>query len=141
MLEVIVGAWGSGPFENDDAADWAYELEEAGDHGILRTALDRAVRDGGDLASEHGAVAVAAAAVVATAIDGDAEGLSDEVVAYIARAGRPDDSVIALARQALDAVAGGGELAELWDEADAAEWRASLASLRDRLATGQTSAG
>ena len=136
-----MGAWGSGPFENDDAADWAYELEEAGDHGILRTALDRAVRDGGDLASEHGAVAVAAAAVVATAIDGDAEGLSDEVVAYIARAGRPGDSLIALARQALDAVAGGGELAELWDEADAAEWRASLASLRDRLATGQTSAG
>jgi hypothetical protein len=138
-LEVTVGAWGSGPFENDDAADWAYELEDTGDHEILRTVLDRAIHETDYLDSEDGAAAVAAAAVVATALDGDAEGMSDEVVAYIARAGRPDGTLIDLAHRALEAVAAGGELAELWDEADDPSWRASLASLRDRLAAGQGS--
>ena len=136
-----MGAWGSGPFENDDAADWAWELEGADDHDILRKALDRAIDESSYLDSGDGTVAVASAAVVATAVDGDAQGLSDEVVAYIARAGRPDGPLIGLALRALDVVAGGGELAELWDEAEDESWRAGLASLRDRLVAGQTSPG
>jgi hypothetical protein len=135
--EAPVGAWGSRPFENDDAADWARELESAQDHEVLRGALQAAVDEGDDLDSREGAIAVAAAAVSATALDGDAEGLSDEVVAYIARVGRPADDLVDLALRALDRVAEGGELAELWDEADDPAWRAGLASLRDRLRASQ----
>jgi len=25
-----MGAWGTGPFDNDDACDWAYELPKGG---------------------------------------------------------------------------------------------------------------
>jgi len=32
-----VGAWGTGPFDNDDAGDWVYALEDGGpgESGIL----------------------------------------------------------------------------------------------------------
>jgi Domain of unknown function (DUF4259) len=34
-----MGAWGAGPFENDDASDWVYELEEAPDLNFVRDVL------------------------------------------------------------------------------------------------------
>jgi hypothetical protein len=128
-----MGAWGSGPFENDDAADWAWELEEAHDHGVLRRALEVATSTRGYFELPDGAAAVAAAAVIASALDGDRAGMSDEVNAYIDRVGRPDAELVELARRALDHVAEDGELAELWDEADDPEWRDGLASLQGRL--------
>ena len=134
-----MGAWGSGPFENDDAADWAYEFDDAEDHGVLRDAFEAVLAESGYLDSREGANAVAAAAVTAAAIDGDASGLSEDVVAYLGRAGRPDADSIDLALRALERVGKDGELAELWDETDDPSWRANLASLRDRLAAGQRS--
>ena len=128
-----MGAWGSGPFENDDAADWAWELEEAPDHGVLRAALEAAIGERGYLDSREGANAVAAAAVTASAVDGDVEGLSDEVIDYIRRVGRPDADLAEQARRALDRVGRDGELAELWDETDDPSWREGLASLDRRL--------
>jgi hypothetical protein len=128
-----MGAWGSGPFDNDDAADWAWELEEAQDHGVLRDALQAALDEAGYLDSREGANAVGAAAVIATAMDGDATGLSEEVVAYIGRTGRPDADTVDLALRALERVGRDGELAELWDETDDPSWRAGMASLHDRL--------
>lgn len=36
-----MGAWGTGPFDNDDAADWFLELEELDDsHQLLLETLD-----------------------------------------------------------------------------------------------------
>jgi hypothetical protein len=132
-VEDEMGAWGSGPFENDDAADWAWELEEAHDHGVLRDPLQGALDETGYLELPEGANAVAAAAVVAMAIDGDAAGLSEEVVAYVGRAGRPDADLVDLALRAIERVGTDGELAELWDETGDPSWRAGLASLHDRL--------
>ena len=34
-----MGAWGVGTFENDDASDWAYQLEEAGDLDLVQVTL------------------------------------------------------------------------------------------------------
>jgi hypothetical protein len=34
-----VGAWGVGTFENDDAGDWVYQLEEANDLELVRGTL------------------------------------------------------------------------------------------------------
>ena len=128
-----MGAWGSGPFENDDAADWAWELEEAQDDGVLRAALEAAIRERGYLDIREGANAVAAAAVTASALEGDHAGLSDEVISYLDRVGRPDAGLVELARRALDRVAKDGELAELWDETDDPSWRQGLAALQQRL--------
>jgi hypothetical protein len=128
-----MGAWGSGPFENDDAADWAWELEEAQDDGVLRAALEAAIRERGYLDIREGANAVAAAAVTASALDGEHAALSDEVVAYMDRVGRPNADLIELARRALDRVGKDGELAALWDETDDPSWRQGLAALQQRL--------
>jgi len=65
-----VGAWDSGPFDNDDAADFAGELDDADPNQrlvLLREALQAAI-DPADTDDEEEAAqprAVAAAAVVA----------------------------------------------------------------------------
>lgn len=30
-----MGAWGHGPFDNDDAGDWVWELEESEDFSVV----------------------------------------------------------------------------------------------------------
>src|SRR5687768_3899739 len=64
-----VGAWDSGPFDNDDAADFAAELDDADPNQrilLLRAALQAAVdSDGEDAEDETFPRAVAAAAVIA----------------------------------------------------------------------------
>ena len=37
-----MGAWGVGTFENDDASDWVYQLEEAGDLDLVEVTLQAA---------------------------------------------------------------------------------------------------
>ena len=59
-----MGAWGAGPFENDDAMDWAIDLEESGDVGFVVEAL-RAAESDGYLDAPEGSVTIAAAEVVA----------------------------------------------------------------------------
>jgi hypothetical protein len=131
-----MGAWGSGPFENDDAGDWVYDLEGADDFALLHDALD--VAKTRYLDSGEGAVAVAAAAVVAAALDpAAADGLPEDVRAWLdahARQVEPSDARLAVA--ALDRVLGErSELAELWDEApDGPAWREGVVVLRGRLA-------
>src|SRR5690606_32360187 len=62
-----MGHWGTEPFENDDASDWAWELEE----GDLRSQLFAAVSAAADWPADDyldnlaGANAVAAAQVIA----------------------------------------------------------------------------
>jgi hypothetical protein len=61
-----MGAWDAGPFDNDDAVDWAAEFDNADKAAgteRLRTALQAASAD--YLEAPEGAVAVAAAQVVA----------------------------------------------------------------------------
>ena len=40
-----MGAWGTGPFENDDAADWSYQLVDGAGPDVVAAAL-RAVQGG-----------------------------------------------------------------------------------------------
>ena len=131
-----MGVWGSGPFENDDAGDWVYDLEGADDFALVRDALD--VAGSRYLDAGEGAAAVAAAAVVAAALDtGAIEGLPEEVVAWLeahARQAEPADAQLASA--ALDRVTGEhSELADLWDEApEGPTWRSGVTALAQRLA-------
>ena len=131
-----MGAWDSGIFDNDTAADWAGALDDADAADrpdLVRSALAAAVDaddDGVDL--DDASCALAAAAVVATRLPEvrtsnhnygpDVETLADLHL---------DDGLVRLALQAIDrVVAAESEWYELWDEAGSLdEARATLESV------------
>ncbi|MGN6607143.1 MAG: DUF4259 domain-containing protein [Jatrophihabitans sp.] len=123
-----MGAWGSGPFDNDDAADFAGDLGELDDWSAVSVELQRAmsaVGAGGYIEVSQMSEAVAAAALVAI-LDGYEGGAS----AY-----RPSSEWLAAMRGGVTAaqrrmaadvlkrafVPADNEWFELWDEADAVD--------------------
>lgn len=128
-----MGAWGTGAFDNDDASDWVWELEDGADFTVVRSALDV---DGSDyLEAPEGSVAIAAAEVVAALLGQPASGLPGNVQEWIAAhpgAAGPEDAQAAIA--AVDRVlADESELKELWAESSDEGWGPGLADLRRRL--------
>lgn len=116
-----MGAWGSDPFDNDDAADWVYRLEEGGPEGVV------------DALTGDGAEAAAAAAIVAHA-HGVPVTLTPEVELWLQQ--QDPDAVRVLAPQAavaLDRVLDGSELAQLWAETGDDSWEQETRALRDAL--------
>ena len=115
-----MGAWGVGPFDNDDAADWVYDLEGAEDLRLVRAALDFAATDDGYLDVNVGGVAVAAATVLAVCAGRIHADLPAPVTAWIAErdpSATPAD--IRLAAAAIDRVLGRrSELMDLWKESN-----------------------
>jgi len=131
-----MGAWGVGTFDNDDAADWAYELGDASDLTPARQALAATMDTDGYLEMPEGVCAVAAAAVVAATFDGDLKGLPDEVGEWIDD--HPDCATRGDARLAIDALARvtseDSELQNSWEESpDGADWAKEIEKLRHRL--------
>lgn len=135
-----MGAWGAGPFDNDDASDWAYEfdgLDESSGIQALAAALESS-QSGEYLDLADGANAVAAAAVVAWMRDPSTipDGPYGESAAnWVRTAGQqPTGELIAAALAALNHVRGNeSELAELWAESGDAAWSESLAEIEARL--------
>ncbi len=134
-----MGAFGPGSFENDDALDFAAELEASGADALTEV-LERAVGADGVRDAGLGAAALAAAEVVAALAGRPSRELPDEVklwVAGAAVAGSELAKLLALARRAVAAATGDhAELARLWTAARPAEvagWRASVAELGRRL--------
>ncbi|QFU88692.1 GNAT family N-acetyltransferase [Amycolatopsis sp. YIM 10] len=131
-----MGTWDTGPFDNDEARTLAAELDEVDEEfrpEVIRRAVVGAADSTGWLDSGAGRRAVAAAALVAA---GQRGGVAVDV------SGGPEKPVPPLNEQyreiAARAVARVGgpesELAELWEESDAAgPWRRELALLRDLL--------
>ncbi|GGD13586.1 DUF4259 domain-containing protein [Nocardioides daphniae] len=118
-----MGAWGTDPFDNDDAADWSYELEGAGPEVV-------AVGLSGD---EGDAAIVAAAAVVASAC-GVPVTLSPEAEQWLVD--QDEDDLRALAPAAVAALEGvlqESELRDLWDESGDDTWLRETTALRDGL--------
>ena len=131
-----MGAWGTGLFDNDDAVDWAYELEEATELTPVRQALSATLDTDGYLELPEGACAAAAAGVVAASFDGTLTGLPEEVADWVRD--HPDAATRADARLALDAlerVTGqDSELRDSWAVApDGPDWARRLEALRNRL--------
>lgn len=129
-----MGAWGSGPFDNDDAADWAWSLEDSADDAVLRAA----VRDAVETAKPDAAtsqIAIAAATVVASGRSGDASALPEDVATWLAaHRDLPWPELADMARAALANVAGDSELRDLWAESDdVSAWLADVEELRARL--------
>ena len=131
-----MGAWGSGPFENDDAGDWVWELEDDEDGSVIDAALSAVVDtpphelvEAGDASN-----ALAAAEIVAAARGRSDSQLPTEAAEWIRRNGAlVSDAVVTLAVRAVDRVLAGSELKELWEEAGDPEWEQVVSALRSRL--------
>lgn len=138
-----MGAWGEGAFDNDTAADWSWEFENADLAAGLRLITDalstaaQADDRAAYLDADDGTRAVAAAELVAS-INGQpiAESPYNETARrWIARAQpRSDRSMTNLASRAISGVtAKYSELAQLWDETGSSSWRSAMSELQDKL--------
>jgi hypothetical protein len=133
-----MGTWGTGPFEDDNASDWAWELEEADDWSVVETALRAAAEVPGDayLEAPDGQIAWAAAAVVAASENPSEVPLPDELRAWLDR--HQDSRPSQLRPLALAAtqrvLADNSELVELWRDEGEDEWRANVEGLTRFLA-------
>lgn len=134
----FAGAWDIGPFENDDALDWVWELTESVDGTPLNRAFDDVLRSPRYVEAPSASIAIAAAEVLA-ALKGEArDGLPDEVTEWVqgrklAADARMTEKAVNAIKLVMDEEV--SELAQLWADAPelAKDWRASLEDLLKRL--------
>ena len=130
-----MGTWGAGLSITMMPATGCFELQDAVDLATVRGALATVLEATDYLETTDGAVAVAAAEVIAAAGGFPAGDLPDEVGAWVREhtvSVGPSDAQLAL--DALDAVESErSELQSLWSEAGLNEWRRNIADLRNRL--------
>lgn len=129
-----MGTWDVGPFDNDTAADFCDDLDEAAAgerEGIVRSALTRVIDTVDYLEAPESEVAVTAAALVAAQCPGGEP--ADPV--YGPEEILPDlTSLCHLALQALDRVmTEPSELMELWAESGGAPWHTTVRQLQNVL--------
>jgi hypothetical protein len=125
-----VGAWGPGPFENDDALDLVGDVSDNPTWERMTTFLGRVASHAEYLEAPDGSRAVAVAALVC----GQAPEGSEDL---LARLGPPPAKAGLHVVAALNRVlAEHSELDELWRETDEHEaWRATVAQLQAKLGT------
>jgi hypothetical protein len=130
-----MGAWGSGPFENDFAADWVYELEAADDFGAVRASFSSVVETTGYLDALYGSIALAAAEVVAASRQRPTSPLPEPITRWVtAHGSKLNEADVNLALSAVDRVlAEDSELRELWAESDENAWFNAVEDVRRRL--------
>lgn len=129
-----MGAWGIGSFDNDDAADWVYELEESGGAEAISEAL-RAIGPDGYLEAPDCSIALAAAEVLAALKGQPSESLPPEVITWVNdNPVEVDDDLLGLALMAIHRIETESELKDLWEESgESDEWVATLNDLKERL--------
>ena len=132
-----MGTWGSGPFDNDDAGDWSYQLTPDADEHVIERAL-YAVEAGGDPDATKCQVAIAASEVVAAALGSPVIGLPDDVAAWVRTHGAlPWRTLAPVALRSVARIVAGSELRDLWAESDDDDdWSAELRDLQHRLTGG-----
>lgn len=130
-----MGAWEVGSFDNDDALDWVYELEEADGFSIFLDAFENVTGQKGDYReAPECAVAVCAAEVVAALLGSADDDLPNEVIAWVEGKPEPSEVLVIMARAALNAVLDESELKDLWEDSDHyEEWQESMKDLLERL--------
>ena len=133
-----MGTWGIGSFENDDAADFVYEIEGAPTVATLRRALDHAtgqIAAGDYLEAPVCASAVAAAEFLAALKNRDPSALSPSGQDVFSQfEARPSEDDLNLARAVVERVMKDSELAELFAESgNLDDWLAAMEALRARL--------
>lgn len=129
-----MGAWGTGSFENDDAADWVGELATISPEELTRI-LAQAADDAEYLEAPAASVAVAAAEVVAALSGAAADGAPAKIGEWAGKNSQAFTMELkATAIRAVDRVRRNSELKDLWMEADGLnEWIAAMRELQGRL--------
>lgn len=116
-----MGAWGTGPFENDGAGDFARAVTDGGGLAAIEDAFDHVLEaDDEDLEAPAAEEAIAAAAILARLKDSVPLSEEKDIEAWIARE-RPlvSDALITKGRDALRRImTEPSELLELWQEVE-----------------------
>ncbi len=132
-----MGAWGVSAFDNDDANDWAYELEGVNDLSLIESALGAVERADDYLEASEACNALAACEVLARLRGhfGYQNAYTERVDLWVkAHPVMPSAELIARAASVIDRILSDrSELRELWEVTDASEWTASVLALRDRM--------
>ncbi|MBF6331144.1 DUF4259 domain-containing protein [Nocardia transvalensis] len=130
-----MGTWDTGPFDNDTAADWSYELQDADPAerpGVIRHALTAAAEETGYLDSATACEAIAAAAIVASTVPGGQPITSAYAPDFLIEGGTVElaSDIAPLAVRALDNVLGEhSEWRDLWLDTDADTHRPAFDSV------------
>src|SRR5688572_22483051 len=105
-----MGTWDVGPFDNDNAADWCGDLDDAAPEQravLIRDALSRVAGHGDEYLDSNDAVeAIAAAAIVASQLPGGTAIDTPYAPDFLLEGGtvEVDDDVAAIAVRALDRI-------------------------------------
>jgi hypothetical protein len=138
-----LGAWGSGVFENDDAADWMATLEESRGRAHLLRPLTAIESTGKDecLEAPEAAQALAALETIAAILGRPGRDLPDEVTRFVERAGLSlNRTIITRALEVLDRIRERSELRDLWAESGSVrQWKRTLDDLQARLRATKSS--
>ena len=134
----MAGAWDTGPFANDDALDWVWELSESNDLSVIETTLEAAANSSGYLEAPTASMAIAAAEVVAALRGNPRPELPDEVTEWVrAHSISVSDDLLMIARKAVENTKkkDSSELAQLWMDSEELmnSWLKDLDDLLKRL--------
>ncbi|MCI4066078.1 DUF4259 domain-containing protein [Micromonospora sp. R77] len=122
-----MGTWGNGPFDNDTAADWCSDLDDADvakRPAMVREALNRAAGEDGYLDADIACEAIAAAAIVAAQQPGGQPITSPYAPDFLLNGGQLDvpGDLAVLAARALDRIMStDSEWRDLWQDATAGD--------------------
>jgi hypothetical protein len=132
---VFAGAWGEGSFENDDALDWVGQCVQSSGETPVVIALEAALRSE-MVDAVDGAVAVAAAEVVAASLGKPSAKLPDILRTWLEHQPKAQIAKLRpLARKAIALISSEktSELKQLWSRDGADKWASQISELDARL--------
>jgi len=119
-----MGAWGLGVFDNDEAGDFLWEIDEGDDGRKIVGAMTKVLTTIGYLEAPEAVRGLAAAALVAAKREPGLFPSDSEEAATTAKLSTLPFYAPWLARMTISRILSRSELAELWDEAGELEdWR------------------
>lgn len=132
-----MGAWDAYTFGNDAACDWAFGLDDVNDLSLVHETFEAVLNADDFLDSDIACEGLAACEVVARLKGnwGVRNSYSEDVDKWvIAHPIKPPETLVKTALAVIDRVlAANSELREIWEDANATEWLAAVADLRERV--------
>ena len=128
-----MAAWGTGSFENEDAADWLAKLGAIEPDDLTQMFI-QAADNPSYLEAPAASVVVAAAEVIAALNGSPSAGVPTEIIQWTTNRPASTPELKALALRALQRVRKDSELKDLWLEADGLnDWIAAIQDLQTRV--------
>lgn len=125
-----MGTWNAGSFGNDSALDFAGRVLGTPD---LARAFERVADAGGRIDSDQASEAIAAADILAALLGRASDDLPEEIARTLPSFDAASSALIARAIETVHRVRDHSELAELWAEAEGADWIDATNDLLARL--------